>query len=94
MPQPASNTFTAFVPGEGEKTYTLLLSVTEATTDTCYVLYTDNTTTEDGSLCVFASIYEEDPLGPLLFPVESHEEWAFLERLIENLSASGEGVES
>ena len=85
---PESNTFTAFVPGEGMKDYTLLLSVTEETTGTCYVLYTDHSETEDGSVCVFASIYEEDPQGPLLLPIESDEVWVWLEGLLENLSAS------
>jgi len=81
-----SNTFSAFVPGEGMKEYTLLLSVTEETTGTCYVLYTDHSETEEGEVRVFASVYEEDPQGPLLFPVESDEEWAFLEGLLENLT--------
>ena len=90
---PESTAFSAFTPGEGMKDYTLILSVTEESTDTCYVVYTDHSVTEDGSLCVFASIYEEDPLGPLLLPIESDEIWDVLEGLIHNLSASDEGAE-
>ena len=42
--------------------------------------------TEEGDVCVFASIYEEDPLGPILLPIESDGEWDFLEGLLENLT--------
>lgn len=86
MHQPESKTFSAFTPGEGMKDYTLILSVTEETTDTCYVVYTDHSVTEEGSLCVFASIYEEDPLGPLLLPIEDDETWDFLEGLLEQIT--------
>ena len=85
---PESETFTAFVPGEGTKTYTLLLSVTEEFSGTCYVLYTDHSETETGETCVFASIYEEDPQGPLLLPIESDEIWEYLEGLLEHLTSS------
>ena len=81
-----SNTFSAFTPGEGLKDYTLLLSVTEDTTGTRYVVYTDHSVTEGGDLRVFASIYEEDPLGPLLLPIESEETWDFLEGLLDRLT--------
>ena len=84
---PESNIFSAFSPGEGTKTYTLLLSVTEEISGTCYVVYTDHSETEEGETRVFASIYTEDPSGPILLPIESDEMWNYLEALLENFSA-------
>lgn len=50
-----------------------------------YIVYTDNTTDEDGNTNVFASILESDVNENLLQPIESEEEWSMIETLIEEL---------
>lgn len=50
-----------------------------------YIVYTDNTTDEDGNTDVFASILESDVNENLLQPIESEEEWSMIETLIEEL---------
>lgn len=50
-----------------------------------YIVYTDNTTDEDGNTNVFASILESDVNENLLQSIESEEEWSMIETLIEEL---------
>lgn len=57
-----------------------------------YIVYTDNTTDEDGSTTVYASIYdpaavkfnENSGLAALsLIPIETEEEWLIVEQILQ-----------
>ena len=57
----------------------------------CYIVYTENTTDENGDTEVFASIFDPDDKSLTLHPIETEEEWALLEsKLREYEHASGE----
>lgn len=45
----------------------------------CYIVYTENTTDENGDTEVFASIFYPDDKTLTLHPIETEEEWALLE---------------
>lgn len=45
----------------------------------CYIVYTENTTDENGDTEVFASIFDPDDKTLTLNPIETEEEWALLE---------------
>ena len=45
----------------------------------CYIVYTENTTDENGDTEVFASIFDPDDKTLTLHPIETEEEWALLE---------------
>ena len=45
----------------------------------CYIVYTENTTDENGGTEVFASIFDPDDKTLTLHPIETEEEWALLE---------------
>ena len=55
-----------------------------------YMVYTDNTTDEDGSLRIYASIYNPDKDDNKLIPIENDEEWAFVEETIDALQGEGD----
>ena len=57
-----------------------------------YIVYTDNTTDEDGSTTVYASVYdpaavefnENSGLAALsLIPIETEEEWLIVEQILQ-----------
>lgn len=59
-----------------------------------YIVYTDNTTDEDGNTKVYASIYDPNNSASKLLPIESDKEWKIIETVLEELqneSTNNEG---
>ncbi len=50
-----------------------------------YIVYTDNTTDEDGDTVVFASVYTPGCDDTELLPIETDAEWDMVEKLLEQL---------
>lgn len=50
-----------------------------------YIVYTDNTLDEDDNTKVFASIYDPDEEETVLQPIETDEEWAIIEKILDAL---------
>ena len=78
-------TFT-LVNDDGEEVQCeILFSFEDRTTGKNYMVYTDYSRDENGDFKVFASIY--DPTGEtnMLQPVQTDEEWAMVEQILENL---------
>ena len=50
-----------------------------------YIVYTDNTLDEDDNTKVFASIYNPDEEETVLQPIETDEEWAIIEKILDAL---------
>lgn len=78
-------TFT-LVNDDGEEVQCeILFSFEDRTTGKNYMVYTDYSRDENGDFKVFAAIY--DPTGEtnLLQPVQTDEEWAMVEQILENL---------
>lgn len=70
----------------------VLFTFKNTATNTCYIVYTENTTDENGDTEVFASIFDPDDKTLALRPIETEEEWALLEsKLREYELAHGEG---
>lgn len=53
-----------------------------------YMVYTDNTTDEEGNTKVYASIYEPDKEETKLEPIETEKEWKIIETILEQLQES------
>lgn len=52
-----------------------------------YMVYTDNTTDENGNVRVYASIYNPDKPESELIPIESEAEWKIIETILEEIQA-------
>ena len=52
-----------------------------------YIVYTDNTTDDDGNTKVYASIYNPKDEKSILYPIESEKEWKIIETILEELQA-------
>lgn len=77
--------FTA-LKDEGEEVECEALFSFESTeTKKKYIAYTDNSVDEDGSLRVFASIYESTEEGVRLLPIETEKEWQIIEIILNEI---------
>ena len=52
-----------------------------------YMVYTDNTTDEQGNTKVYASIYEPNQESTVLQPIETEKEWKIIETTLSELQA-------
>lgn len=59
-----------------------------------YIVYTDNTTDESGSIRVYASIYDPTGKSSVLEPVESEKEWLVIENILSSVQSKLETEES
>ena len=50
-----------------------------------YIVYTDNTKDKNGSIQVFASIFNPEDENTELLPIESEKEWKVIETILESL---------
>ena len=54
-------------------------------TNKSYIVYTDNSTDEQGNVQVFASIYDPKQENPRLDPIETDSEWKIIETILNTL---------
>ena len=59
-----------------------------------YIVYTDNTTDEEGNTKVYASIYNPDEDETKLIPIESEKEWKIIETILDELQNEIRGKDS
>ena len=69
------NTFTVMNDKGEEVTCEVLFTFDSEETKKSYIVYTDNTTDNDGNVKVYASIYKPDSDVQELLPIESEREW-------------------
>ena len=50
-----------------------------------YIVYTDNTTDDDGNLKVYASVYNPNSESTELLPIETDREWKIVETILESI---------
>ncbi len=50
-----------------------------------YMVYTDNTTDDEGNTKVYASIYDPKEENPKLLPIETDKEWKIIETILEEI---------
>lgn len=56
-----------------------------------YIVYTDNTTDEEGNTKVYASIYNPEQEETKLEPIETDKEWKIIETILEELQKEIQG---
>ena len=50
-----------------------------------YIVYTDNTTDNDGNVKVYASVYNPESDKTDLLPIETDREWKIIETILESI---------
>ena len=77
---------------KGEKiTCNALFTFESDETGKNYIVYTDNTTDEEGNKKVYASTFDPKEENPVLGPIETDEEWKVIENILNKLQ---EGTKS
>lgn len=54
-------------------------------TNKSYMVYTDNTTDDEGNIKVYASIYNPQAENTELLPIETDREWKIVETILESI---------
>jgi len=79
------NTFTVVDEDGNERVCDILFTFDSPDTGKSYIAYTDGTKDEEGCEVVYASIYDPTNEDDTLQPIETEEEWAMIENVLENL---------
>lgn len=59
-----------------------------------YIVYTDNTTDEEGNTKVYASVYYPDQEETKLEPIETEKEWKIIESILDEIQKEIQGKDS
>lgn len=80
------NTFTVLNEEGKEITCEVLFTFDSEETKKSYIVYTDNTTDDDGNVKVFASVYNPNADSTELLPIETDREWKIVETILESIA--------
>lgn len=79
------NTFTVMDENGKEVTCEVLFTFDSEETNKSYMVYTDNTTDEEGNVRVYASIFDPTAENTELKPIETEREWKIVETILESI---------
>ena len=79
------NKFTVIDENGEEVTCEILFTFNSEETNKDYMVYTDNTTDDDGNIKVYASIYNPNDEKTELTPIETDREWKIIETILESI---------
>lgn len=68
-----------------EKECEVLFTFESDETHKNYMVYTDNTSDEDGNTRVFASIFNPDDPTSKLLPIETEQEWSIIKTILAEI---------
>ena len=78
-------TFTAIDKDGNEVLCEILFTFTSDHTGKDYMVYTDHREDEEGNTMVYASIYDPGDEESELIPVESDEEWYYINQVLQEI---------
>ena len=79
------NTFSMLDENGNEVVYDVLFTFESEETHKNYIVYTDNTTDEEGNTKVYASVFNPNAEPLELLPVETEREWKVIETIITSI---------
>ena len=79
------NTFTVIDENGKEVTCEVLFTFDSEETKKNYIVYTDNTTDDEGNTRVYASVFDSTNENTELKPIESEREWKIVETILESI---------
>ena len=63
----------------------ILFTFDSEETKKSYIVYTDNSTDKDGSIRVYASVFDPTGNNPDLLPIETEKEWLVIENILASV---------
>lgn len=79
------NIFTVLDENGKEVTCEVLFTFDSEETKKSYMVYTDNTTDDDGNVRVYASTFDPNSENTELKPIETEREWKIVETILESI---------
>ena len=79
------NSFTMIDEAGNEIVYDVLFTFESEETHKNYIVYTDNTKDAEGTVEVYASIYDPNDPNSKLEAIETEKEWKVIETILETL---------
>lgn len=79
------NTFTVMDENGKEVTCEVLFTFDSEETKKNYIVYTDNTTDEEGNVRVYASTFDPNTENTELKPIETDREWKIVETILDSI---------
>ena len=79
------NTFKVIDKDGKEIEFEILFTFESDETNKNYMVYTDNTTDDEGNTKVYASIYDPKEENPKLLPIETDKEWKIIETILDEI---------
>ncbi|MBQ6476845.1 MAG: DUF1292 domain-containing protein [Bacilli bacterium] len=80
-----NNKFTVLDENGKEVTCEILFTFDSEETKKSYIVYTDNTTDDEGNVKVYASIFDPNAKNTELIPIETDREWKIVETILESI---------
>lgn len=81
------NNFFTFIDNEGhESKMRVLFTFDLVETNKNYIVYTDDTKNEDGTIRLYASTFDPNKKTTDLLPIETEKEWKLIEGILSNLT--------
>ena len=77
--------FTVLDDKGNEVTCEVLFTFDSEETKKSYMVYTDNTTDDEGNVKVYASIFDPNAEKTELIPIESDREWKIVETILDTI---------
>lgn len=68
-----------------ETIYDVLFTFDNEETNKSYIVYTDNSTDDEGNVQVYASVYYPGTDSTKLDPIEAEKEWQVIEKILETI---------
>ena len=68
-----------------ETVYDVLFTFDNEETKKSYIVYTDNSTDDEGNVQVFASVYHPNEDETRLDPIETDREWKVIEQILSTI---------
>lgn len=68
-----------------EKEYEIIAIISSEENQKDYIVFTDNELDEDGYIMTYAYVLNKDSDDKNLYPIETDEEYEFIEKLLDNL---------
>ena len=78
-------TFTVLDDNGKEIVCEVLFTFNSEETKKDYIVYTDNTTDDEGNVRVYASIYDPNDEKTELIPIETDREWKIIETILDTI---------
>jgi len=93
MSKEKKNVFTVLNDEGKEIECEVLFTFESEETNKNYLVYTDNTTDENGNIKVYASIFDPNEETSDLLPIETEREWKIIETILEEIQSESKKQE-